>query len=141
MTAKEWLNRGFKLNREIEQLVEAKENAKNLACTAVSSPDGERVQTSKKNASENKFIRYADYSLKLYERINELLDIQKEIAEAISHVDDTTLRCLLTARYINFKTWDVICEELSFDIDGKYIFKLHRTALKKIKDILKLDTE
>ena len=131
MTTKEWLNRGFKLNKEIEQLRKAKENAENLACNIVSGINGERVQASAQNTNENKFIKAADYSLVLYKRINKLLEVQKEIVQAISEIEDTTQRAILTARYINFQKWEEIAEKMNYSY--VHILRLHDKALKKIK--------
>lgn len=133
MTTKEWLNRGFKINKEIEQLIEARQNAENLACNVVSNVNNERISINSRNTNEDRFINVADYSLVLHRRINQLLEVQKEIVKAISGVENSTLRTILIARYINFKTWDEISEELNYDTDCKYIFKLHRKALKEIK--------
>ena len=131
MTVKEWLNRGFKLNKEIEQLKEAKEKAKNLACSVVSNLGDERVQSSSQNSTEDKMVSYAEYSRLLFKRINELLEIQKEISEAISKLDDTVLRSLLTARYINFKTWEQIAVDMNYSY--VHVLRLHDKALKCVK--------
>ena len=131
MTTKEWLNRGFKLNKEIEQLRKAKENAENLACNIVSGINGERVQASAQNTNENKFIKAADYSLVLYKRINKLLEVQKEIVQAISEIEDTTQRAILTARYINFQKWEEIADYMN--LDKRWVHRLHNKALSKIR--------
>ena len=128
MTVKEWLNRGVKLNKEIEQLKEAKQKAKDLACSVVSNLGDERVQNSSGNSAESKMVNYAEYSRLLYKRIDKLLEINKEIAEAISKVDDTTLRSLLTARYINFKTWEQIAVDMNYSY--VHVLRLHDKALK-----------
>lgn len=133
MNVKEWLNRGFKLNKEIEQLLEAKQKALDLACNVVPNSNGEKIKGSTGNSTENKMIRYADYSKQLTDKINCLLEINKEIVETISKVDDTTLRCILTARYINFKTWEAISNDLNIDL--RWIYRLHNRALSAIEKI------
>lgn len=134
MTVKEWLNRGFKLNKEIEQLVEAKEKAKDLACSVVSNLGNEKVQGTTGNSTENKMVSYAEYSRLLSKRIDKLLEINKEIVGAISKVDDATLRSLLTARYINFKTWERIAEDL--DKELRWVYRLHKKALNNIENVI-----
>ena len=131
MTVKEWLNRGFKLNKEIEQLREAKEKAKNLACSVVSNLENERVQGTCGNPTEDKMVNYAEYSRLLYQRIDKLLEINKEIVSAISKVEDTTLRSLLTARYINFKTWEQIAVDMNYSY--VHVLRLHDKALRYVK--------
>lgn len=134
MTVKEWLNRGFKLNKEIEQLKEAKQKAMELACGAVADLGNEKVQSSSQNSTEDKMVSYAEYSRLLYKRIDKLLEINKEIVGVISKVDDTTLRSLLTARYINFKTWERIAEDL--DKELRWIYRLHKKALNNIENVI-----
>lgn len=136
MTVKEWLNRGFKLNKEIEQLKEAKEKAKDLACSVVSNMGNERVQSDNGNSAENKMVSYAEYSRLLYKRIDKLLEINKEIVEAISKVDDTTLRSLLTARYINYKTWEAVTEAIGYNSEKWVRTALHKKALTAVKNFI-----
>lgn len=114
MTSREWLERGFKLNMEIEQLNLAKENAKELCDSA----QGEAWKS------------YREYSKILFRKIDRLLEINKEIVQAISGVDDVLLRTILTARYINCKTWRQIAEDM--EIDERWVYRLHKKALEKI---------
>lgn len=134
MTAKEWLNRGFKLNREIEQLVEAKQRAEALARKAVPSVSGKSIQTSRKNITEGKLVSYSEYTGLIYRRVNALFDVQQEIVEAVGRVEPPLLRALLTARYINYKTWDEIAAELGYDL--RWVHRLHREALEQIGRVL-----
>ena len=134
MTAKEWLNRGRYLDREIDQLLEDQQNALNLACGTAVSYGGEKVQTSKKNVTERRFIAYADYSAKIDNRIDEPYAIKTEIKAAINKLDDPLLRALLIAYYINMKTFDQVANELHYSI--RHINRLHNYALKEIKKII-----
>lgn len=133
MTTKEiksWFNRGYNINKELIQLEKAKENAFNLACSVVASNDGDRVQNSSKNSSEEKFIKYAEYSRELDIHKTQLLIIQAEIFEAINTVDDNVLRAILMARYINFDKWEQIALDIS--CDKRWTFRLHNKALKLV---------
>ena len=134
MTVKEWLNRGRYLDREIDQLLEDQQNALNLACGTAVSYGGEKVQTSKKNVTERRFIAYADYSAKIDNRIDEPYAIKTEIKAAINKLDDPLLRALLIAYYINMKTFDQVANELHYSI--RHINRLHNYALKEIKKII-----
>lgn len=130
MTVKEWLSRSWKINGEIQELLEAKQRAKDLACKVTTTTDGVKVQTSRGNAPEDRFISYADYTALLCEKIDRQLEIQKEIVQVISTVEDSTYRRLLTARYINFKKWEQIADEMGYCWQN--IHKIHNKALKAI---------
>lgn len=131
MTAKEWLSRGYKLDKEINALITARDRAFELACIASKSNTDERVQTSRLNVSENKYIEYSDYSREIDIRIDRLIQIKREIQTAIDRVDDTVLRALLIERYINFKTWEKIAVDMNYSF--RNIMYLHKQALNQIK--------
>lgn len=118
MTPKEWLERGFKLNGEIEQLKIAKDKAKELSQDS--------------GAQENE--SYREYCRLLFRQIDRLLQINKEVAEVISMLDDSLLRTILTARYINCSTWSTIAEDM--DIDQRWLYRLHKKALDIVGAIL-----
>ena len=122
MTVKEWLNKGRKLNIEIAELEKAKENAFNLACGGSAVGGGEKVQTSRGNSTEGKFSAYAQYSADMDNRLKELYTYQRKMLKLINHVDDSTYRALLTARYINCETW----EQIAIDMNYSYVHIVHR---------------
>jgi hypothetical protein len=113
MTVKEWLNRGYRIDVEINALLEEQAAAFRRAAGATTG-GGEKVQTSKRNTSEDRLVNYAAYSELIDRRIDELYAIKTEIAEAIGKVDDNTLRTLLTLRYINFETWEQIAVNMHY---------------------------
>lgn len=135
MTAKEWLNRGWELDKEINQLLISQERAFSRALKSTAAADGERVQQSRRNSSEDKFISYAEYSAMADKRIDELYEIKKEILAAVNRVKDPTLRTLLIARYINFKTWERIAEEMHYSY-VHVVHNLHPRALNEIDKIV-----
>lgn len=131
MNTKKWLNRGWKLNEEINALGEAQRSAFELAISISTGYDQIKVQSGKKNNSESKWVKYIEYSKKIDDRIDELYKIQQEIFEAIKIVSSSTYRTLLTERYINFKTWERIALDMNYSY--MHITRLHEEALKEIK--------
>ncbi|MCH5212253.1 MAG: DUF1492 domain-containing protein [Oscillospiraceae bacterium] len=128
MTTKEWLNRAYKLDVEINLLLEEQKAAYERACGITAVTDSERVQTSKRNTTEEKFVSYAAYSDMINKRIDELYEIKNEILEAINQIENNTLRQLLICRYIRFMTWESVAVEL--DITFQWAHILHKRALK-----------
>ena len=117
MTAKEWIERGFKLNVEIEQLKEARDRAEKM-----------------NDVCKKSLPSYGEYSRMLFKRIDTLLNICREITEAVSLVDDAALRTLLTARYINFKTWEQVAEDM--ELDERWIYRLRKKAMAELEKVL-----
>ena len=131
MTVKEWLNRGYRLDKEINALLREQKRALDLATKTTAPADGEKVQTSKSNISEARFINYADYKKLIDDRIAELYAIKQEIITAINSVGDNTLRQLLIHRYIEFKHWEKIAEDMNYSY-VHVVHTLHPKALSAI---------
>ena len=117
MTAKEWLERGFKLDMEIKQLTEAKELAKQM-----------------NESCGGNVPNYRQYSKMLFVRIDRLLNISMEITEVISKLDNAVYRAMLTARYINFKTWEEIAEDMEMDL--RWIYRMRKKAIAQVEVFL-----
>ena len=132
MTKKEWLNRAWRLELETRALEQEKDRAFGRACAATGQTMDDRVQTSKSNGSESKFVSYADYSMFLDKKIDQLYEIKKEVLDAIAKVDNPVYRALLTDRYINFKKWEQIAVDIGYDYYHTRKF-LHRKAIQAIK--------
>ena len=136
MTAKEWLNRAYKLDKEIDILLKEKECAFTRACSIVQSTRDEKVQTSTQNSNEDRNIEYVAYSVMLDKRINELYEIKCEIIQTLNKVEDNILRSLLTCRYIKFMSWENISQELNYS--RMQVYRLHGKALKKVGEVISL---
>ena len=118
MTVQQWLDRGFKVNREINELKQAKDNAKQIA---------------DENSKE-----YKEYSKLLFKRIDELLEINKQTVEAVSKMDDILLRTVFTARYINCKTWEEIADDLELTI--RWVYRLRKKGIEELEKKLDITT-
>ena len=134
MTVKEWLNRGYRLDKEINALIREQKRALELATKTTAPADCEKVQTSNGNTSEALFINYADYTKLIDDRIDELFATKQEIITALDSVGDNILRQLLIHRYIEFKRWDSIAAEMCYS--KRQVTRMHGKALLKIKDVL-----
>ena len=102
------------MNEEIQQLKAAKDLAKQMNDDA-----GGDVKV------------YKEYSRMLFKKIDELLNISKEITEAISKIGNPVYRTIFTARYINFKTWETIAEEMELDL--RWVYRLNQRAIEELK--------
>ena len=132
---KQWLNRAYGIDSEINELLREQEKAFARAVNATSSTGNEKTQVSQGNASEKKFVEYASYSERIDRRIDELYAVKQEILSAINELDDSRLRTLLISRYINFRSFVEIAVNMNYSY--KQTCRLHGEALMKIKDVLK----
>ena len=134
MTTKEWLNRGYKLDKEINALLKEQSAALTRATGSTCGTSAERVQTSRRNTTEDRFINYASYSELIDNRIDELYAIKQEILSAINKVDDAVLRTLLIEKYVNFHTW----EQIACDMNYSYVHVVHNLHPKALNAISKI---
>lgn len=130
MTVKEFLQKGRKLNFEIQSLKNARKEAYYLATGITQDYSSEKVQTSKGNSSERKFIAYLEYSEKLDIKITELMEYRSKMLELINNLEDSTYRTLLISRYISCNTWERVAEDIEYS-DVWVRTKLHSEALKE----------
>lgn len=129
---KRWLNRGFKLDREINQLEEAKRNMLDIITNTTPNYDGEVVSGTR---SPHKYDTYVEYCDSIDRRIDELVSIKQEIQEAIAIVPDNMQRLILISRYINFKQWEQIAFESGYSYQR--IFEIHKKALTQMSKLIK----
>lgn len=131
MTAKEWLNRGYRLDAEIDQLEEAKHRMLDTITNTTPNYGGEVVSGTH---NPHKYDAYVEYCDKIDRRIDELMLIKEEIQDAIAMVPDNTQRAVLIGRYINFKTWERIACDNGYSCQR--IFEIHKKALAQISKII-----
>ena len=131
MTAKEWLMRGWKLNREIDRLIASRDAVKAKVLTVTASPDAVVVDGTK---DPHKFDRLAAYEDDLNRRIDEYVDIMDEIGKAIHKLEDRRYRLILIDRYQLFKQWEQIAVDEGYNI--RHVWRLHGEALIAMEEVI-----
>ena len=124
MTTKDWLNRGWALDREITALESAKRRAYDRCVSGVASVSG---APGGGGASDGGMSRYADFAAQGKRYL-------QEIADVIAQVPDSSLRALLVRRYMNFEKWEVIAVCLNYS--RRQVTRRHGQALKEVGRIL-----
>lgn len=140
MTTKEWLNRGRLLDQRVNKLLAERDRMFDLAVKMTGSIQEDKVQTSKKNTSEESFAKYVAYTAEIDKKIDELIEVKKEILTAIYQVEDPTLRTLLQLRYINFETWEQIAIDMSYSY-VHIVYNLHPIALQKVEELIEFNNK
>ncbi len=114
MTAKKWLQRGWKINQRINRLIKQKSDID-------------------KNVGMD-FVSYDTFENHINKNIDRLYKIKNEIMSAIDKVEDYRLHDLLVNRYINFYTWEKIAEDMDYSV--VHIYRLHGQALKEFQNVM-----
>lgn len=133
MTAKEWLMRAWKIDREITSLLKTRQDAYDMCISTTVSIKEDIVSSG--SSDPHKYDGYISLSNELNERIDELLKIKAEVSKVIRQVTDITLRVLLIERYINFASWEQIAEDMHYT-RRHVVAYLHPKALHEVEIIL-----
>lgn len=136
MTAKEWLNRGWRIDKTIKGIREEMREAQD-ALYGVSAVwfDGERVQGGKRRLTEDVIVTLADYQQELNQELIQLIRTKQEIFKVIRQVRDHRLRPILIRRYLRFETWEEIAQNVGVDVTT--VYRRHKRALNLVVKILK----
>lgn len=134
MTAKEYLRQAYRLNELINSDLEELEQLRALS-TSISSPNMSGMPSSGSRNTEPAFakaiMKIIDLEKKVNDEIDRYVDLKAEIRETINQLSDNEEKVLLRCRYINFCTWDVICEKLS--VSMRTVHRIHASALQNVK--------
>ena len=134
MTIKDWLSRGIMLNDELTRLQVLKEQAYNTACGVSCGVNGDKVQTSKKNTTEQKVLSYVNYSQQVDDKISELIDCRGILLRTINRLNNPAHRIILIARYIEGNTWAEVSDKTNYSL--RAVYKIHNQALEKLEEII-----
>lgn len=132
MTAKEYLSQAFYLDRQIK----AKERKLDWLRTIAPGPTVKYGPEQKGSGDpRSSLVEYA--ALNVVELENEiaadilhLVDVIREIGEAIKRVEPEDCRTILEMRYLAFMTWGEIIDRMGHG--DSYVFRRHRYALRQI---------
>lgn len=134
MTSKEFLNRGWHLDREITALLRAKQEARSKALSATRAPDS--VNANATPDPHGRFDRLVELEELIDRRVDALVDVKREILTAIAQVEDSRYRTLLTERYVNFLTWEEVAVAMHYGY--RQVCRLHGEALRAVAPFVKM---
>ena len=134
MRAKQYLKQAYRLNELIQsnqnELDELKELSTNLSGIDYSK---DRVQTSPSGDAgyTNIVLKILELEDAIKTDIEKLLSLKLEIRTTINEVQDNEEKLLLKHRYLNFMTWDDICELMH--VSMRTAHRIHSLALENVK--------
>ncbi len=130
MTKKEFLEQAFYLNNEIKVKKEEIEKLESLV-VYISPQIRELTSPSFENNKEKMMCEIADYKDELVRDITRLVYLKHQIIKAINQVEDSNYRTILTLKFIEFKTWEAIAEEL--DYGDRHLRRLSKKAIELVE--------
>ncbi len=130
MQVKDFLMQGRWVMKEIEELAEAREKAY-LTVTSITQRISKEKVNGGRRDKDGKLAEYVELSVKIDKKISELLLVKEEIFDLINSLKSGIERTLLTAKYINFKTWEEISEETDYSV--MQLHRIHKVAIDKLE--------
>ena len=131
MTTKQWLSRALRIEEEIEELRDQRREEWQRLTNVTQNLTGDTIQTTK---DPHKY----EHLLELVELYDKLIDqraeVKIEILTAISKSEKTIYRRILTKKYIEGKTFEVIAEEVK--MSDRHVKRLHGWALVEMGGII-----
>lgn len=136
MTAKEYLDRLWQLNKEIDadlaKVTDLKRQTSKITVAYSSMPGSPNRNTDK---VEKLVARIVDLQHQADAKIDRLVDLKCEVVEMLSEIDEPELRAVLELRYLTFKEWSDVA--LAMQCGERHVYKLHRKAMESFENILK----
>jgi DNA-directed RNA polymerase specialized sigma subunit len=131
MTANEYLEQAYRIDQRISCKVEQVSSLRNLATKATSTlSDAPPSGTRNVHRMEDVIVKIVAIENEINADIDRLVELKQEIIRVIKMVENPEYRILLELRYLCFKEWRDIADELGYSI--RHIYRMREEALEKI---------
>ena len=132
MTVKEYLNQAYWLDRRINSKLEQLSALKDMATKTTSIMSDDVVSHSRNVHSMQDVIdKIIDMQAEINADIDRLVDLKREIMQVIKAVQNPEHQTLLELRYLCFKSWEAVADELGYNV--RHVYRLHDEAVEQMK--------
>ena len=139
MTAKEYLNQAYWLDRRINSKLEQLSALQDMATKTTSIMSDDVVsRTRNVHSMEDVIAKIIDMQAEINGDIDRLVDLKRDIMQVVKAVDNPELQTLLELRYLCFKDWPDIAYEMHCSESN--VYKVHSRALQAVR-VPKLDSK
>lgn len=132
MNAKEYLSQAFhidqRINSKLEQVMKLRETSTKATATLSDMP---RSDTPNVHRLEDTICKIIDLENEINHDIDKLVDLKREARDVISQLSDPDQQLILELRYLCYKTWEEIADELGYCPSN--IYRLHGRALEILR--------
>lgn len=131
MTAKQYLNRVRRIDREIESLLRMVDKTKESVTSITQKYDGDGAQSTK---DPHKFDRLVTLESLVDEKVGQLVDLKAEILKTIMQLEDNRQRIVLMEYYLEMKTFEEIAASNHYS--WRQVHRIHGRALQEIQHVI-----
>jgi DNA-directed RNA polymerase specialized sigma subunit len=134
--AKEFLQQAFHINRRISNGIEQVASLRELAGKASAALTNTKVTGTKNvHRMEDAIAELMELEDEINEDVISLVALKREIVSVINRVEKPSCQTLLSLRYLCFKTWEQIAEDMSYSV--QHTHRIHGAALEAVESILR----
>ena len=128
MNAQEYFNRAYNLDQRINSKIEQISSLNELATKCTSAITGmPHSPNHGKTTMADTVTKIVALQEEINSDIDSLVDLKREMAGVIKAVESSEQQVLLELRYLCFKSWEQIAEEMGYSLH--HLYKVHRAAL------------
>lgn len=131
MTAKQYLNRVRRIDKEIEALLRLVQKTRTSLESVTQNYETDGAQSSK---DPHKYDRLVELESLVDSKIDEQIELKAEILKTIMQLDDRRQRLVLMEYYVEMKTWEQVAVDLNYSY--MHITRLHGYALKEVQKLI-----
>lgn len=131
MTAKQYLNRVRRIDKEISALLRLVQKTRESLLTVTQNYDSDGAQSTQ---NPHKYDRLIELESLVDTKIDEQISMKAEILDTIMKLDDRRQRLVLMEYYIEMKTFEEIAVDIHYS--WKQTHRIHARALRAIDEIL-----
>ena len=130
-TAKQYLNRVRRIDKEIEALLRLVQRTRESLETVTQNYDSDGAQSTK---NPHKYDRLVELESLVDEKIDQQIALKAEILNTIMQLEDRRQRLVLMEYYVEMKTWEQVAVDMNYSY--MHITRIHGYALKAIQEVL-----
>ena len=134
LQTKEYLRQAYRLNELIKSNRQELNELRDMS-DCVSGIDYSKEKVSSGSVGDAGFTnvvgKIIDLEKAIEAEIDELVSLKLEIRKVINKVSNNEERLLLKHRYLNYMTWENICDEM--DVSMRTAHRIHSAALAHVK--------
>ena len=134
MNAKEFFQRNYYLEQRVNSRLRRLSDLRQLAGRVTSSLGREPVSGSADvHKLDGTIAKIVDMEREINEEIDRLVDVKREAMAVIRQVEHPDQQLVLELRYLDFKSWPAIAEEMG--LSPRWVQTLHERALAAVENI------
>ena len=131
MDVKEYLSQAYRIDQRINSKLEQVMSLRALLGKATGTLTGApKAATPNPHSMEDTICKMVDMEHEINADIDTLVDLKTEIMTCIKRVENPEYQTLLELRYLCFKPWEEIADQLGYT--QRHMLRMHDLALESI---------